>query len=298
MNTKESTALELYEAHPTDIVMSRPPNEVLEEAHIAAKALQKVIESKNSPVIFNGEQYLEFEDLQTLGRFYGITVKSTSSQYVQYGDATGFEAHAEAIIVSTGQIISSAQAMCLNDEERWSTRPKYEWQTNEETGRRQRVKIGEEPVPFFQVRSMAQTRACAKALRNVLSWVVVLAGYRPTPAEEMTGNESSGEDDPSPSKTTRPRMPEQKKTPVPVPPPAPKSGNGGTDVVISDGQRKRFFAIWKGTGVPEDIVKTKLQEYGYTSSTQIKRSDYEELCEWAANFGRHSETRSDYDDTV
>jgi len=41
---------------------------------------------------------------------------------------------------------------------------------------------------------MAQTRACAKALRNVLAWVVVLAGYRPTPAEEMhdAGNNGNG----------------------------------------------------------------------------------------------------------
>lgn len=40
--------------------------------------------------------------------------------------------------------------------------------------------------PLFQLKSMAQTRACAKALRNVLAWVVVLAGYAPTPSEEMT----------------------------------------------------------------------------------------------------------------
>jgi hypothetical protein len=32
---------------------------------------------------------------------------------------------------------------------------------------------------------MAQTRACAKVLRTCLAWVVVLAGYEPTPAEEM-----------------------------------------------------------------------------------------------------------------
>ena len=34
-----------------------------------------------------------------------------------------------------------------------------------------------------------RARACAKALRNVLAWVVVLAGDKPTPAEEMTGGE-------------------------------------------------------------------------------------------------------------
>jgi len=39
---------------------------------------------------------------------------------------------------------------------------------------------------------MAQTRAGAKALRNVLAWVVVLAGYRPTPAEELPPSPAQG----------------------------------------------------------------------------------------------------------
>ena len=242
-------------------------------------------------------------------------VRETRLIHIGEGDSQiiGYEAAADAVLVSSGQIISAGEAMCLNDEERWSTRPKYEWQTNEETGRRHRVLIGEERVPLFQLRSMAQTRACAKALRNVLSWVVVLAGYRPTPAEEMI---ESGETDDHrpPSKTTRPRMPESRTSPKPVPPnppvppvprpptpkPSPRPVNGGGDAVISDGQRKRFFAIWKGTGVDEDVVKTKLKEYGYTSSTQIKLRDYDELCEWAESFGRHEETqetRSEYDDS-
>jgi len=36
---------------------------------------------------------------------------------------------------------------------------------------------------------MAQTRAAAKAFRNRLAWIVVLAGYKPTPFEEMAGIE-------------------------------------------------------------------------------------------------------------
>jgi len=53
------------------------------------------------------------------------------------------------------------------------------------------VKVGDEVVPWFQLASMAQTRAGAKALRNRLAWVVVLAGYKPTPAEEMTEGTAS-----------------------------------------------------------------------------------------------------------
>lgn len=46
---------------------------------------------------------------------------------------------------------------------------------------------GSELVPLYQLESMSQTRAQAKALRSRFSWVVVLAGYSPTPAEEMEG---------------------------------------------------------------------------------------------------------------
>ena len=84
--------------------------------------------------------------------------------------------------------------MCLRDEDKWNTRPKYKWVD------KKRIPDGEEKVPAFQLRSMAQTRACSKAFRNSLSWIVMMAGYSPTPAEEMTGNEESGGHD-SPQST-------------------------------------------------------------------------------------------------
>ena len=169
--------------------LARNPEAVLAEARTAATALQKVLAGKRKPVMMNGEQYLEFEDWQTVGRFYGVTVKVASTTYAEFGGVKGFEARAE-VLDRNGLVISAAEAMCLNDEDKWSTRAKYEWKTI--SGQRVKEKVGEEQVPMFQLRSMAQTRACAKALRNVLAWVVVLAGYKPTPAEEMTGTEHGG----------------------------------------------------------------------------------------------------------
>jgi hypothetical protein len=157
------------------LAIQRAPDVVLEEATRAAKALAQVIEAKPKKIQFDGKTYLQFEDWQTLGRFYGVTAVCKSTRYVEFGDdeykVCGWEATAEALLVGSNQMISSAEAMCLNDEAKWSTRPKYKWVNGE------RTKIGDEPVPLFQLRSMAQTRACAKALRNVLAWVVVLAGY-------------------------------------------------------------------------------------------------------------------------
>ena len=197
-----SEELEVYGNE--SIAVTRPPEMVLAEAQKAAKALTTVLKGKKKPVIMNGEQYLEFEDWQTVGKFYGITVKVLNTNFIQYGDVRGFEARA-VVLTRDGQEISAAEAMCLNDEDKWSVRTKYEWRDNK------RVKVGEEPVPLFQLRSMAQTRACAKALRNVLAWVVVLAGYKATPAEEMTGHEFSEK---------------EKKTSTVQPSPSQADGNG------------------------------------------------------------------------
>jgi len=161
-----------------------PPEETLEVASQAAKALKRVVSLKTKPVILNGEQYLEFEDLQLLGQFYGYTVQTGDAAPVEIDGVKGAKAHADLINFRTGEIVGGAEAYCMRDEEKWNTRPKYEWQG--EGDNRKRIKIGDEVVPWFQLASMAQTRAGAKAFRNRLAWVVVLAGYRPTPAEEMT----------------------------------------------------------------------------------------------------------------
>jgi hypothetical protein len=197
--------------------MESAPDVVLAEAQKAAQALQKVIASKTKKVVMNGEQYLEFEDWQTVGRFYGVTAKEDGDpEAVDFGldddgkPVRGFKASAVAID-RHGHVLSRATAYCLSDEEKWSTRSKYAWGyltrsggfSVEDPGRdeivwednpnkpgkklpkKERRLIGEERVPLFQMASMAQTRAAAKVLRNVLSWVVVMAGYRPTPAEEL-----------------------------------------------------------------------------------------------------------------
>lgn len=182
--------------------IARKPEQILGEAQAAARALKDIISKKTKPVIMNGEQYLEFEDWQTVGAFYRVTTKVVSTEPVEISGALGFIAKAVAVSMDTGQEISGAEAMCLNDEDNWSVRAKYAWEG--EGNNRKRVKIGEEKVPLFQLRSMAQTRACAKSLRNIFGWVVVLAGYKPTVAEELTETQvegSRGKIEPSKSKS-------------------------------------------------------------------------------------------------
>lgn len=208
MVVHEDEGGEVRVSGPLAGMLEQAPAVVLAAARDAAKALANVIAQKPKKVVMNGEQYLEFEDWQTVARFYGVTAAAEHPpQFVEFGEVRGFMA--TAVALKDGRVISRATAYCLTDEEKWRSRAKYEYHyvrksggtSAEDPGRDElvweeksdgkrfpkklRVRVADEPVPLFQLASMAQTRASAKALRNVLSWVVVLAGYRPTPAEEL-----------------------------------------------------------------------------------------------------------------
>jgi len=145
-----------------EVVTLRNTDRVLQDAKSAAKSLKQVLQNKPKPVIINKEQYLEFEDWQTLGQFYGYTVKTGNAEPVEIEGVKGAKANAD-LYDRNGIIVGGAEAYCLRDEKNWGDKP------------------------WFQLASMAQTRAGAKAFRNRLSWVAVLAGFKPTPAEEMQG---------------------------------------------------------------------------------------------------------------
>ena len=226
MEGEMSSAIQQYDDSMGGLTQWRPPETVLAEAKQAADALTRVISLKKNPVKFNNETYLEFEDWQTCAKFYGVTAKVEKTAFVQYGNVSGFEATAVAID-RNGMEISRAESLCLNDEANWGMVPQYEWKdVLDEHGQKiwvegkdgkkrpksERVQVGEVAKPLFQLKSMAQTRACSKVLRQVFAWIVVLAGYRPTPAEEMTGNEQfEDHDDRGKKPVTQPTRASEKK---------------------------------------------------------------------------------------
>lgn len=146
------------------VVRDINPKAVVNKAQDMAKILQHIIGHKKKPVIINGEQYLEFEDWQLLGRFNGLTAEVvwTKPLYAKEAgsDIVGYEAQAR-VIAKDGRQITVAESMCMANEKNWQGRD------------------------LFAIRSMAQTRACAKALRNVLSYIPVMAGFKSSVAEEM-----------------------------------------------------------------------------------------------------------------
>jgi hypothetical protein len=261
--TTEFTPAIYEDGRIPDIFVARDPNIVMQEAQNAAKVLMAVVRAKpkEEQVIIGKKQYLEFQDWQTVANFYGCTVRVRSTNFLDYGGVKGFEATAD-VLNRNGVVISTGDAMCLNDEEKWGMRAKYEWKDKLDTEGKKiwnkaknryegtREKVGEEPTPLFQLRSMAQTRACAKAIRNVFSWVVVLAGYAPVAAEEMTGNEEGGQK----KEGEGIREPQEKK-------PDTSQSTNPDDVIIENKVGKMLFAKFKGKGIDTAEMNAKVAEW-------------------------------------
>ena len=143
------------------------PQEIVNFGTNAAKVLKDVVSKAGLLKNINGNQYMMFEGWQTVAKFFktnaGIEWTKPVRDIVDGNDQiVGFEARAY-VKKEDGTIISTAESYCGMDEDNWKGKP------------------------LFAVKSMAQTRASAKALRQVYSWVVVLAGYQPKPVEEMDG---------------------------------------------------------------------------------------------------------------
>ncbi len=144
-----------------------PIAEAYDHGVAASKIIKEVI--KNNPSLtktIRGKTYLMYELWQTIGALFKLTPVIAWTQPVEKsGVLIGWAARAE-IFDEQGKLVASAEGMCLNEEDVGKGKT---WGDREE----------------FTVRSMAQTRTAAKAFRMKLAWIAVLAGYEPTPAEEM-----------------------------------------------------------------------------------------------------------------
>ena len=177
--------------HSLDLIKT---NDVLEnENQQATLVVKQILHNKPNPVMIKNKKtgeskrHLEYEDWIALGNAYGVTVK-TRAEPVEVFEAKGFKGYASVIRVFDGVEIGGAESYCLDNEKAWEKRD------------------------YFQMSSMAQTRAGSKALSNALRGVVALdKSLNGTPAEEMSGIDNN----------------DQSKQPAQRPPkPAPKPNNG------------------------------------------------------------------------
>lgn len=193
------------------VAVSRKPETIVKEAQGVADYFDRYYKGKKKKIQLGGKYYLENPDWLMISKFYGCNPKIISCRYIELGGIDGFLAVA-GLFDKHGREISRGEAICMRDESNWNTRPKYVWMDkgknfafvdgqkilyDSKAGHRvvfvskkngaQKVYLGDEPVPLFQLMSMAQTRASSKVQSLNFRWVVIQAGFEGTPAEEMPG---------------------------------------------------------------------------------------------------------------
>lgn len=85
------------------------------------------------------------------------------------------------------------------------------------------------------------------------------------------------EDDAAPGNAPPPVQPPQRREQAPF----PESREG--EPLISDAQRKRFYALYKNAGKSDEQAQAYLRDtYGIEHSRDIPKSIYDEVCQWAS----------------
>ena len=150
----EEEKTEIVKVEEKGVIMREA--EIIKQASEYASVLSDVIEKQKLYTNIKGRKYVRVEGWQVLGALLKcravITEVKETPEY--------FEATAE-IINQRGEVMGRGVARCYFSEKNWQDRDKY------------------------AVLSMAQTRAIGKAYRNNFAWILGLAGYEPTPAEEV-----------------------------------------------------------------------------------------------------------------
>jgi len=184
---------------PASLFVSTDPDELVTEIARKANALAAVIKKQKLDVSISGRRYVRVEGWTCLGTLCGVHPIVAWTKQLE----NGYEARAEARTLD-GRLVGAAEAVCLRSERSWATRDDY------------------------ALKSMAQTRAVSKALRGPLGFVMAMAGFEATPAEEVPAG-GFAEAEVAPAKPARaPRSvavpAEEPSPPAAEPDPAAASG--------------------------------------------------------------------------
>ncbi len=178
------------------VLSASSPAALVDGASQMATELAQVIRTQNLSTVIQGRHYVQVEGWTTLGVMLGVTAREVST--LEDPDREGvYISTVELVRMADGAIISRASAECGDPDELdrykkplWASRPRY------------------------ARRSMAQTRATGKACRLAFSWIMRLAGYEATPAEEM----------PQPDQPAATTAPDPKPAPTREAPPPQTNG--------------------------------------------------------------------------
>tara|TARA_R100000808_G_scaffold2439_1_gene9711 strand:- start:13200 stop:14255 length:1056 start_codon:yes stop_codon:yes gene_type:complete len=145
------------QAPAATLFQTSDPISVIDRATKVAEKLSGVIKKQRLYADIRGKAHVTVSGWTLCGSMLGVFPVTVWTRKLE----NGFEARVEARTLN-GSVIGAAEAQCLTSEKQWSNRED------------------------FALRSMAQTRATSKAMRMPLGFIMQLAGFDATPAEEMS----------------------------------------------------------------------------------------------------------------
>lgn len=187
----ESQEIEVYRepAQTSAVVLwgTDEPRGMTARMTAVADAMAEAVRARGMAQQIDGREYVRAEGWALVGAMVGIFPRTASLDEIREdGALVGFRATTE-LVSRDGSVVGGAVALCTRDERMWANR---DWN---------------------QIASMAQTRANAKAYRQSLGFIMPMAGYAPTPAEEMDGiGETRHEATRRPAPAPRPAAPAQR----------------------------------------------------------------------------------------
>ena len=156
--TDETKAIIIDPGLRLGVLNATGPAQIIQQATAVAKELAGIINGQKLYTVISGRKYVRVEGWSTMGAMLGVLPREDSVVRLDDG---GYEAIVSLIRTSDGAVIGRASAICGMDEKTWASRAEY------------------------ARGSMSITRATGKAFRLGFSWIITLAGYEATPAEEM-----------------------------------------------------------------------------------------------------------------
>jgi hypothetical protein len=222
---------------PITLFRTEDPYEVVTKVTETAHALGAVIRKQKLDVSIQGRRYVKVEGWTLLGSMLGVFPVCSWTRKLE----NGWEARVEARTLA-GAVVGAAEAECLRSERSWAQRDD------------------------FALRSMAQTRATSKAMRQPLGFVVALAGYESTPAEEMP-----------PPETVEARAPVATPTA-----PAPAVEYRPDDPLASEAQVKNIFRLIgkldrDGIVARQTLVEAVGRQYGSEQPVELTKAQASDL---------------------
>ena len=153
-----------------EVVLS--PAEVVDIATKQAKLLMNIVEQTKCFQEISGKKYLMVEAWETIGAFNRTHAETDWTEPITKDNETiGYKAHVQ--LFKDGLVVGGAVMPCYFTENC--------------------CKGKEGDAKHKAAMSAAQTFATSKAYRMNYSYVAILAGFQPTPAEEMMESENKAE---------------------------------------------------------------------------------------------------------